>query len=288
VVIVTFPVANRSRLLLVEPTAECLGLYAEHLVAAAERISFQRLGSRAMGFAAFRVLSTRAADAGRMRIDADGRSAAASRTQDRGGPAAPLAGPYDGNSIHYETNMMSTHTEPAAGHALNEEGKAAVAKGRLKFARKTFLRGARLGHAGAQFNFGAMCLAGRGGAQDFQEAAKWFRKAAELGHELAQSNLAGMQVAGMLEPADMSKGLQTILRAANAGDAFAQFNAGNLYAAGDGVPEDLVEAYKWLVLALAQGVVEAGAFVLQIGVLLSPEERAVAHERIREFRSRNQ
>jgi uncharacterized protein len=183
---------------------------------------------------------------------------------------------------------MSTDTQSLPGQALNEEGKAAAVKGKLKLARKTFLRGARLGHAGAQYNFGTMCLAGRGGAQDFQEAAKWFRMAAGQGHELAQSNLAGMQVAGMLEPADMAEGLQTILRAANAGDAFAQFNAGNLYASGDGVPEDLVEAYKWVTLAAAKGVVEAGILVLHVGVLLSPEQRAVAHDRIREFRNRNQ
>ena len=183
---------------------------------------------------------------------------------------------------------MSTDTQSLSGQALNEEGKAAVEKGALKRARETFLRGAHLGHAGAQYNFGVMCLSGEGGRRDLTEAAKWFRKAAGQGHELAQGNLAGMQVMGMVEPADMAEGLRTTLRAANAGDAFAQFNAGNLYASGDGVPEDLVEAYKWVTLAAAKGVVEAGILVLHIGLLLSPEERAVAHDRIREFRSRNQ
>ena len=183
---------------------------------------------------------------------------------------------------------MSIETKSAPGQALNEEGKAALEKGALKRARETFLRGAHLGHAGAQYNYGAMCLLGRGGRRDHPEAARWFRKAAEQGRAAAQSNLAGMYAIGLGVSEDSGAAFQLMLRAANAGDPVAQFNVGNLYAAGDGVTEDLVEAYAWVTLAAAQGVVEAGAALLHIGVLLSPEERAVAHDRIRDFRSRNQ
>jgi len=183
---------------------------------------------------------------------------------------------------------MSLDTQTPTGQALNEEGKAAVANGRLKLARKTFLRGARLGNAGAQLNYGTMCFWGKGGRRDYPEAARWFRKAAEQGNAAAQSNLAGMYACGLGVREDAGKAFQLMLRAATAGDPGAQFNVGTLYATGGGVAEDHVEAYKWFVLALAQGVVEAGAPVLQFGVLLSPEERAVAHDRIREFRSRNQ
>jgi len=183
---------------------------------------------------------------------------------------------------------MSLDTQTPTGQALNEEGKAAVANGRLKLARETFLRGARLGHAGAQYNYGAMCFFGDGGRRDYPEAARWFGKAAEQGYAMAQSNLAGMYACGLGVREDAGKAFELMLRAANAGDPSAQFNVGNLYAAGDGVAEDLVEAYKWVTLALAKGVVEAGILVLHIGLLLSPEERAVAHDRSREFRSRNQ
>jgi uncharacterized protein len=183
--------------------------------------------------------------------------------------------------------FMSTDTQTQTGQALNEEGKAALARGALKLARKTFLRGAHLGHPGAQLNYGTMCFWGNGGCRDYPEAARWFREAAEQGDAAAQSNLAGMYACGLGVRVDSAKAFQLMLRAANAGDPGAQFNMGTLYAAGDGVAEDHVEAYTWFVISLAQGVVEAGAFVLQFGVLLSPEELAVAHDRIREFRSRN-
>lgn len=181
---------------------------------------------------------------------------------------------------------MSTHTQSPTGQALNEEGKSAVAKGKLKLARKTFLRGARLGHAGAQYNCGAMCLSGEGGRLDMAEAAKWFRKASEQGHELAQGNLAGMQVMGMVAPGDPAEALQIFLRGANQGNAFAQYNAGDMYATGEFVPKDLVEACKWLTLATAQGFVAALARLTEIGLLLSPEQREVAHQRVLEFRHR--
>ena len=181
---------------------------------------------------------------------------------------------------------MSTYTQSPTGQALNEEGKAAAVKGKLKLARKTFLRGARLGHAGAQYNYGAMCVSGEGGRRDLPEAAKWFHQAAVQGHELAQGNLAGMQVMGMVEPGDLAEALQIFLRGANRGDAFAQYNAGEMYATGEFVPKDLVEACKWLTLATAQGFVVALARLTEIGLLLSPEQREVAHQRVLEFRAR--
>jgi uncharacterized protein len=181
---------------------------------------------------------------------------------------------------------MSDATQCPTGQALNEEGKAAAAKGALKRARKTFLRGARLGHAGAQYNYGAMCFFGEGGRRDHPEAARWFRKAAEQGHEAAQSNLAGMQVMGMVAPGDPSEAQQMFLHGANQGDAFAQFNAGEMYATGEFVPKDLVEACKWLTLATTQGVVVALGRLAEIHLLLSPEQREVARQRIREFRAR--
>lgn len=183
---------------------------------------------------------------------------------------------------------MLTDTETTTGHALNEEGKAALAKGEQRFARETFLRGAHLGHPGAQYNLGTMCFSGEGGCRDYLEAARWFRKAADQGHVKAQSNLAGMYALGLGVTEDPGKALELMLHAANAGDSGAQFNLGNLYAAGDGVAEDLVEAYKWLALAAASGLAEAQVLLLQIGVLLSPEGRTEAHRRVREFRKRSQ
>ena len=66
-----------------------------------------------------------------------------------------------------------------------------------------------------------LCPRRRSG-KDKVEAAKWYRKAAEQGESSAQSNLA------------------------------------QCYDEGAGVNEDFIEAYKWLILAGANGDEEAG------------------------------
>ena len=181
---------------------------------------------------------------------------------------------------------MTSETQAPSGQALNEEGKSALERGALKLARDTFHCGALLGHAGAQYNIGVMCYSGEGGPQDLPAAVEWFRKAAEQGHEDAQGNLLGMHVMGAVKLPNFGEMFQAVLRSANRGHAFAQFNAGEMYATGEFVPKDLVEAYKWLMLATAQGVVVALARLAEIGQLLSPEQREVAGQRIREFRAR--
>ena len=74
-------------------------------------------------------------------------------------------------------------------------------------------------------------------------AAKWFRRAAEQNLAAAQSNL------------------------------------GICYERGDGVAKYEVEAYKWFLLAAAQGDTKAKRNATLLELLLSPEEIAEAKER---------
>jgi len=181
---------------------------------------------------------------------------------------------------------MTSETQAPCGHALHEEGNAALERGELKLARETFLRGALLGHAGAQYNIGAMCYAGEGGRRDVAAAVEWFRKAADQGHEEAQANLLGMHLMGLVKLPNPGELVPAVLGAADRGSAFAQYNAGELYASDEVVPADLVEAYKWFMLTTAQGFVAALARLTQIGLMLSPEQHEVARQRISEFRHR--
>lgn len=90
-----------------------------------------------------------------------------------------------------------------------------------------FARGAKAGHAGAQYKLGGMYFAGRGVREDKGQAAYWWRKAALQRHPEALNNLAAMLAAGLKMPRniDFAYALQTI--AAELGSEAAQENIRN-------------------------------------------------------------
>ena len=57
-----------------------------------------------------------------------------------------------------------------------------------------------------------------------------------------------------------------------------------LYARGQGVPVDEIEAYKWCLLAAAQGDDEAKKGAKSLERSLTPEQRAEGERRAREFK----
>ena len=73
---------------------------------------------------------------------------------------------------------------------------------------------------------------------------------------------------------------------ADAGDPKAQTQVGMMYARGHGVPKDDVEAYKWWLLAGAQGGEEARRGIDAIEKLLTPEQRAEGQRMAREFKAK--
>jgi TPR repeat protein len=118
---------------------------------------------------------------------------------------------------------------------------------------------AELGNADAQFHLGLKYANADGLAQDFGQAAKWYLKAAEQNHHLAQFNLGAMYAGGQGVHKDESAAEIWFGKAAEQGDAGAQHHLGmNRYRASlrdtpRNLPESMIEAYKWFVLAAAQG-----------------------------------
>ena len=103
------------------------------------------------------------------------------------------------------------------------------------------------GHGEAQFNLAVFTENGWGVAMDSLEAAKWYRLAAEQGFLQAQSTLA------------------------------------KNYQHGRGVDQDLVEAYMWYSIAQHFGDDTAQVGVDETTAELSPEELAVARERVTQW-----
>jgi TPR repeat protein len=107
---------------------------------------------------------------------------------------------------------------------------------------------AEAGNAQAQNDLGEALYAGkRGVAKDAVAAVKWFRQAAEQNHPAAQSNL------------------------------------GVCYERGDGVAKYEVEAYKWDLLAAAQGDGKGKRNATMLELLMLPEQIAEGKRRAKDW-----
>lgn len=110
----------------------------------------------------------------------------------------------------------------------------------------------------AQFALG-LAFAGTGIRSDCAEAAQWFLKAAQQSHPKAQYNLGVMYLKGQGVPRDKTLSRLWMSKAANLGDAGAQHEFGmrehrlSMDEHSEAALELKIEAYKWLLLAAAQG-----------------------------------
>jgi hypothetical protein len=110
----------------------------------------------------------------------------------------------------------------------------------------------------AQFEVG-LAFASRGDRFDSAEAARWYLKAAEQSHAQAQYNLGLMYLKGHGVPRDKALSRLWMSKAANLGDAGAQYEFGmreHRLSMDENSQDGLelkIEAYKWLLLATAQG-----------------------------------
>jgi TPR repeat protein len=116
---------------------------------------------------------------------------------------------------------------------------------------------AESGDSDAQFLLGA-AYASSGNESDYAEAAQWYVKAAEQNHALAQFNLGIMYSKGQGVDRDKTVSQTWMSKAAALGDAGAQYEFGmrqhRLSMDGsEGALELKIDAYKWLLLAAAQG-----------------------------------
>ena len=117
---------------------------------------------------------------------------------------------------------------------------------------------AESGDREAQFAVG-LAIANGGSKSDHAEAAQWYLKAAEQSHAQAQLNLGIMYLKGQGVPRDQTLSRIWMSRAANLGDAAAQYEFGmredrlSMDEKSESALELKIEAYKWVLLAAAQG-----------------------------------
>jgi TPR repeat protein len=117
---------------------------------------------------------------------------------------------------------------------------------------------AESGDPEAQFEVG-LAFASSGDRFDPTEAARWYLKAAEQSHARAQYNLGLMYLKGQGVPRDKALSRSWMSKAANLGDAAAQYEFGmrehrlSMDEKSEVALELKIEAYKWLLLAAAQG-----------------------------------
>lgn len=108
------------------------------------------------------------------------------------------------------------------------------------------------GDAASQVLVGDGYAAGKGVAQDLNQAAEWYKKAAEKKDVDAELRLAQLYRDGGKDfHRDMIQAAAWYRKAAEQGDASAQGTLGVLYSIGQGVAQDYIEAYFWLDLASA-------------------------------------
>ena len=136
-------------------------------------------------------------------------------------------------------------------------------------ARRWFGEAARLGHPGAQSQFGYMLHDGIGGAVDAAAAQQWVGRAADQGDDYGEA-LAGFYAVaadgGRGGPLDTAIGQLT--RAADKGQLIAQATLGTLvYALGVGAAQDSGKSAHYIALAAAQG--HAGSMVQLARLLLT-------------------
>lgn len=101
-------------------------------------------------------------------------------------------------------------------------------------------------------------MASSGDKTDYAEAVQWYLKAAEQNHALAQFHLGIMYLKGQGVARDKILSQMWMRRAAELGDASAQYEFGMRQHrlsmdTPEGAQELKIDAYKWLLLAAAQG-----------------------------------
>lgn len=121
-------------------------------------------------------------------------------------------------------------------------------------------------------------------SRNLTTAARWFEKGAQMGHAFSTTAFASILYRGDHPgyPTNRVAARQLFLIAAEKGDPVAQFELSKMYQTGVGGAEISKEALRWLKLALANGISNAGdnlgIFFLQGGGGLEPDlEQAMVY-----------
>ena len=129
-------------------------------------------------------------------------------------------------------------------------------------------KSAAQGYPPAQFRLGQSYEIGQGVAQNPEEAIKWYLKSAKQGSALAQYNLALLyEKAG-----NQKEAVYWLAQSAQQLSTAAQYELAMHYESGLGVKKSLGEAYKYLVLASADGAPTHTYNRNRVAKLLTPKE----------------
>jgi localization factor PodJL len=123
----------------------------------------------------------------------------------------------------------------------------------FKDAAKWYQRSADKGFAQSQYRLGTLYERGLGLKADPARAREWYQQAAESGHIKAMHNLAVMSANQAGGSPDYASAAEWFTKAAERGLSDSQFNLAVLYENGLGVEQNLVESFKWLSLAARGG-----------------------------------
>lgn len=156
----------------------------------------------------------------------------------------------------------------------------AFTRGDYQTAAREWLPHAAQGNPEALFQLGQLYRRGLGVKKDIARAEQYYLRAARRGHVLAQGNLGTMLYFKKPKP-DPDGAIKWWTAAARNGDPRSQYMLGALYANGNHLPRDLVQAYAWLTLAAANGVVEAGTARTSLARTLDAKTRAAGLARAR-------
>ena len=83
----------------------------------------------------------------------------------------------------------------------------------------------------------------------YAQALYWYLKAAKQGNAGAQYELGEMYARGLGVPRDQTQAVAWYSKAADQGHPVAQYNLGVIYERGQGVPQDYARARMWFNLA---------------------------------------
>jgi Sel1 repeat len=126
---------------------------------------------------------------------------------------------------------------------------------------------------------------GEGVSRDDLEALKWIRKAAAQNPADAQFFLGVAYERGDAGvPRDYVEAVKWYRQAAEQGSTKAPLYLAIRYESGEGAPRDYEEAYMWFSLAAAHGEQEAANKLDLIESRLTPEQRAEAQKKPREWK----
>jgi TPR repeat protein len=143
--------------------------------------------------------------------------------------------------------------------------------------------------ADAQFCLGLKFANREGAARDYVQAAHWYLKAADQNHALAQFNLGIMYAGGQGVSRNDTEAEAWFGKSARQGDAGAQHHLGlsRYRASAQGLPRDTsesrIEAYKWFVLAAAQGYRDSDTARDTVALKMSHKDVAEANQRAAGF-----